>query len=160
MSWQRTLSKLRMIIWADDGLEPECADVGGICGKRHGFEMHRAHAVVGSQDGAEKAAAEMEAHGVCLDGELRGLCGEIAEDDQDGCRGRDVLRFADHDENILIVPVDGEKFAVADGCVAVMKLDEFSVPVEKRVRIRVLDCNVGWCGSGSHRWRRGFPLWR
>lgn len=67
--------------------EAEFADVGGVGGEGHGFEVHGAHAVVGADDGAEEAAAEVELHGVGLDGEVLGLAGEVAEDDEDGIGG-------------------------------------------------------------------------
>ena len=73
--------------------------------------MHGAHSVVGTEEGAEEAATQVEAHGVVLDGELCGLVRKIAEDDEDGRGGRDVLWLADHDEDVLIVAVDGEVFA-------------------------------------------------
>ena len=55
--------------------------------ERHGFEVHGAHAVVRAEDGAEEAAAQVELHGVGLDGEVLRLAGEIAEDDEDGLVG-------------------------------------------------------------------------
>ena len=112
-------------------LEAERADVGGVGWERHGFEVHGAHAVVGAEDGAEEAAAQMEFHRVRFDGEMGGLAGEIAEDDEDWVGWRDVFRFADHDEDVLVVAVDGEVLAGVDGGVAVMKLDELAVPVEE-----------------------------
>ncbi len=112
-------------------LEAERADVGGVRGERHGFEVHGAHAVVGAEDGAEEAAAQMKFHRVGLDGEVLRLTGEIAEDDQDRVGGGDVFWFADHDEDVLVVAVDGEVFARVEGGVAVMKLDEPAVPVEE-----------------------------
>jgi len=93
--------------------------------------VHGAHAIVGTEDGAEKAAAQMELHRVFLDGEMLRLAGEIAEDDQDGCDGRDVFRLADHDEDVLVVAIDRQVVAGVDGCVAVMELDEPAIPVEE-----------------------------
>lgn len=93
--------------------------------------MHGAHAVVGAEDGAEEAAAQMEFHRVRLDGEVGRLAGEVAENDQDRCSGGDVFWFADHDENVLVVAVDGEVLAGVEGGVAVMKLDEPAIPVEE-----------------------------
>ena len=118
--------------------EAERADVGGVGWERHGFEVHGAHAVVGAENGAEEAAAQMEFHRVRLDGEVGGLAGEVAEDNQDWRGGRDVFWFADHDEDVLVVAVDGEVFAGVDGGVAVMKLDELAVPVEERGGVGVL----------------------
>ena len=80
----------------------------------------------------------MEAHGVVLDGELCGLVRKIAEDDEDGRGGRDVLWLADHDEDVLIVAVDGEVLAGVDGGVAVMEVDELAVPVEEGIGVGVL----------------------
>jgi hypothetical protein len=45
--------------------------------------VHRPHTVVGADESAEETAAEMKAHGVGFDGEMRWFVGEIAEDDQD-----------------------------------------------------------------------------
>ena len=114
-----------------DALEAQRADVGGVRRERHGFEVHGAHAVVGTEDGAEKAAAQMELHRVLLDGEMLRLAGEIAEDDEDWIGCGDVLWFADHDEDVLIVTVDGEVFAGVEGGVAVMQLGEPAIPVEE-----------------------------
>jgi len=118
-------------------LEAECADIGRVRWKRHGLEVHGAHAVVGAEDRAKEAAAQVELHGVCLDGELLRLAGEVAKDNQDGVRGRDVLWLPDHDEDVLVVAVDGEVFAGVDGAVAVMELDELAVPVKERVGVCV-----------------------
>ena len=93
--------------------------------------MHRAHAVVRTEHGAEEATAQMKLHRVLFDGEMLRLTGEIAEDDEDWIGGGDVLWFADHDEDVLVVAVDGEVFAGVEGGVAVMKLDEPAVPVEE-----------------------------
>ena len=112
--------------------EAELAYVGGVGRERHGFEVQCAHAVVGAQKGAEEAAAQVEFHRVRLDGEALRLAGEVAENDQDWIGCGDVLWFADHDEDVLVVAVDGEVFAGVDGGVAVMKLDEPAVPVEER----------------------------
>ena len=122
---------------AAPGSEAEFADVGGVGGKRHGLEVHGSQAAVGAENGAEEAAAQVELHGVCLDGELLRLAGEVVKDDQDGVGGRDVLWLADHDEDVLVVAVDGEVFAGVDGAVAVMELDEFAVPVEEGVGVGV-----------------------
>ena len=100
--------------------------------------MHGAHAVIRTKDSAEEAAAQVELHRVLLDGEMRRLVGEIAEDDEDWIGGGDVLWFADHDEDVLVVAVDGEVFAGVDGGVAVMELDELAVPVEERGGVGVL----------------------
>src|SRR6266699_5985732 len=109
----------------------------------------------------------MEFHRVLFDGEVLRLGGEIAENDQDGCCWGDVLWFADHDENVLVVAVDGEVLAGVDGGVAVMKLDEPAVPVEERggggFLQRGVGCGVGrgyfgfgcGCGFGLGGWRRG-----
>ena len=129
-------------------LETELADVGGVGRERHGFEVHGSHAVIGAEDGAEEAAAQVEFHGVGLDGEVLRLAGEIAEDDEDGVGWRDVFRFADHDEDVLVVAVDGEVLAGVDGGVAVMKIDELAVPVEERGGVGFLQCCVG-CGVGG-----------
>jgi hypothetical protein len=118
--------------------EAKRADVGSVGWERHGFEVHGAHAVVGAEDGAEEAAAQVEFHRVGLDGEVLRLAGEIAEDDQDWIGGGDVFWFADHDEDVLIVAVDGEVFAGVERGVAVMQLDEPAVPVEKRGGVSVL----------------------
>jgi len=112
-------------------LEAERADVGGVGRERHGFEMHGAHGVVRAEKGAEETAAQVEFRGVGLEGEVLGLAGEVAEDDEDWIGCGDVLWFADHDENVLIVAIDGEIFAGVEGGVAVMKLDEPAVPVEE-----------------------------
>src|SRR5258707_7631240 len=112
--------------------ETERADIGGVGWERHGFEVHGAHAVVGAEEGAEEAAAQMEAHCVRFDGEVGWLTGEVAEDDQDWVGGGDVFWLADHDEDVLIVAVDGKVFAGVDGGIAVMKLDQLAVPVEER----------------------------
>ena len=100
--------------------------------------MHRSHAIVGAEEGAEEAAAKVEADDVVFDGELRWLVRKIAEDDEDGRRGGDVFGFADHDEDVLIVAIDGEVLAGVDGGVAVMKVDELAVPVEEGVGVGVL----------------------
>ena len=118
--------------------EAKRADVGGVGRKRHGFEVHGAHAVVGAEKSAKEAAAQVEFHRVIFDGEVLRLAGEVAEDDEDWVGGGDVLWFADHDEDVLVVAVDGEVLAGVDGCVAVMKLDESAVPVKERGRIGVL----------------------
>ena len=99
--------------------------------ERHGFEVHGAHAIVRAEDGAEEAAAQVEFHGVGFDGEVLRLAGEIAEDDEDWIGCGDVLWFADHDEDVLVVAVDGEVFAGVEGGIAVMKLDEPAIPVEE-----------------------------
>ena len=49
--------------------------------------MHGAHAVVGAEDGAEEAAAQVKLGDVCLECEMLGLTGEIAEDDEDWVGG-------------------------------------------------------------------------
>jgi len=98
-----------------DALEAHLADVGEVGCERHRFEVHRAHAIVRSKDGTKETSAQVEAHGVGLDGEVHGLVGEVAEDDQDGCGGRDGLGLADDDEDILVVAIDGEVFAGVDG---------------------------------------------
>jgi len=118
--------------------EAELADVGGVGWERHGFEVHRAHTVVGAEDGAEEAAAQVEFRHVGLDGEVGRLAGEVAEDDEDWRGEGDVLWFANHDEDVLVVAVDGEVLAGVDGCVAVMELDELAVPVEKRGGVGLL----------------------
>ena len=100
--------------------------------------MHGAHAVVGAEECAEEAAAKVELHSVVLDGEVLRLTGEIAEDDENGVCWRNVFGFADDDENILIVAVDGEVLTGVDRRVAVMKLDELAIPVEERVGVGVL----------------------
>lgn len=125
--------------------------------------MHGAHAVVGTEEGAEEAASEVEAHGVGFDGEMRRLAGEVAEDDQYGAFGRDVFWLADHDEDILVVAVDGEEFAGVDGAVAVMEIDELAVPVEERCGVGVLECCIGgWGGRSCFGRGRGLSLggWR
>ena len=151
------------------GLEAECADVGVVGWKRHRLEVHGAHAVVGAEDGAEEAAAQVKFHSVSLDGEVLRLAGEIAEDDQNRSRGRDVLRLANHDEDVLIVAVDGEVFAGVNGRVAVMKLDQLAVPVEEGVGVCILQrcvgeregrgCfGLGWgCGFAFGGWRWSVP---
>ena len=73
--------------------------------------MHGAHAVVGAEDGAEEAAAQVEFSDVGLDSEMLRLAREIAEDDQDRVGRRDGLRLANDDEDVLVVAVDGEVFA-------------------------------------------------
>ncbi len=90
--------------------------------------MHGAHAVVGTDDGAEEAAAKVELHDVGLDGKMLRLAGEIAEDHEDGVGGGDVLWLADGDEDVLVVAVDGEVLAGVDGGVAVVEVDELAVP--------------------------------
>ncbi len=105
--------------------------------------MHGAHAVVGAEDGAEEAAAQVEFSDVGLDSEMLRLAREIAEDDQDRVGGRDGLRLANDDEDVLVVAVDGEVFAGVDGGVAVVELDESAVPVEERVGIGLLEGCVG-----------------
>jgi hypothetical protein len=99
--------------------------------------MHRAHAVVGAQHGAEEASAEMEFHRVCLDGQVLRLAREITEDNQNRVGRRNVLRFANHDEDVLIVTVEGEVFAGVESGVAVMNLDESAIPVEERIGIGI-----------------------
>ena len=64
-------------------LEAHLADVCGVGGDGHGFEVHGAHAVVRTKDGAEEAAAQMKLHRVGLDREVLRLAREIAEDDED-----------------------------------------------------------------------------
>ena len=120
--------------WAS---EAEFADVGGVWAESHGFEVHGAHAVVGANDGAEEATAKVQLHSVGFYGEMLRLAGEIAEDDEDGVGGRDVFGFADGDEDVLIVAVDGEVLAGVDGGVAVMEVDELAVPVEEGIGVGV-----------------------
>ena len=121
--------------------------------------MHSAHAVVGAEDRAKEAAAQVELHGVCLDGELLRLAGEVAKDDQDWVSGRDVLWLPDHDEDVLVVAIDGEVLAGVDGAVAVMEFDELAVPVKKGVGVCVFQSCVGDCICFGFWWWGGFPFW-
>ena len=70
--------------------------------------MHGAHAAVRAEDGAEEAAAQMQFRRVGLDGKVLRLAGEVAEHHKDWVGWRDVFRFADHDEDVLVVAVDGD----------------------------------------------------
>ncbi len=45
--------------------------------------MHGSDVVVGAEDGAEEAAAQMKARGIGLEGERHRVVGEVQEDDQD-----------------------------------------------------------------------------
>lgn len=110
--------------------------------------MHGAHALVRTENGAEEAAAQVEFHGVGLDGERRRFVREVAENDQDWVGWRDSLRLTDDDEDVLVVAVDGEVLARVDGCVAVMQLDELAVPVEEGGGVGLLQCCIGGSVGG------------
>jgi hypothetical protein len=81
--------------------------------------MHGADVVIGAEDGAEEAAAQMKAHGIGFEGEWYRLGGEVDKDDQDRRDGRDCLGLADQHEDVLVVAVNGDEGARVECCVAV-----------------------------------------
>ena len=110
--------------------------------------MHGAGGVIGAQDGAEEAALEVQALHVGLERELCGLGGEVADDHDRGRNWSDGLRFADPGEDILVVVVEGDVGSGVDGGIAVVERAELAIPVEERLWIGVLECDVrvSWVG--------------
>ena len=139
------------------GLVAELADVGGIGGDGHGFEVHGAHAVIGAEDRAQEAAAEVKTGQLRLERELDRLRGEVADDDQYRGDRRDGLWLANPDEDVLVVVVEGDGLAVGDGGVAVVEFAEPTIPVEERGRVGVLEGDVGGCVRCGW-WGRGFAF--
>ena len=92
--------------------------------------MHGAEGVIGAEDGFEEAAAEFEAGEFGLEGKVDGLVGEVADDDDGGVLERWCGRLADPDEGVDVVVIEDDLFAVADGGLAVVELDELAVEVQ------------------------------
>ena len=86
-------------------------------------------------------------HGVGFEREWHRLGGEVQEDDQDRRDGRDCLRLADDDKDILVVAVDGDEGAGVEGGVAMTERAELAVPVEEGGRVGVFYCCVEWWWS-------------
>jgi len=125
--------------------------------------MHGADHVVGALDRAEEAASEAETLYVCLERELDGLRGEIADDDDGGGDRRDGDGFADPGEDVLVVVIEGDVGTGVDGRVAVVEGAQLPVPVEEGLRVGFFYRGVwgrigrgSWLALGGCRW--GVPV--